>query len=617
MCGIAGIIDHSSKKNISIVDKMLEEISYRGPDNKNSISGNFFDIGAVRLSIQDLSDNGNQPFFSRDKNIITIYNGEIYNYKELKEKYFKNNYFKSSCDGEIIPHMYQKFGLDFVDKLKGMFAICVIDIRNKKTILIRDRFGIKPFYFCFDKKKKQLSFASEIHQLFKNKNIVKEENIDESIRYLRDGLVQASNSTWFKKINAIEPGTLLIFTGDNNLKVKKYYNLPNQINEKVDKKEANLFNLEKENFSLVDKSFEEHIISDVKIGLHISGGIDSLLLACAIKKKELDVNTFTFDYNEKEFSEVNEAKEISDKLGFKHYSCKIKDSNLIKEYEDTLKIQYEPFSSLRVVSQNFLYKNFNDKCKVILDGNGGDEISAGYKYHQIAWLKDMKKLGYQNYQKSLIDLKKLSKKTLSKFIKSSEKKISGYNRITEDGVAYSGLEVLDKEFLKKKYGKLIINKPFKSILRNCQYQELYHTKMPRCLRYVDRMSMRQSIETRVPLLDHELVENFFNIPIKLKIVDGQQRYLMKKYCKNYVSKKIFNKNKRSIADPQSYWLKNQFKEYVFDTFNSKIAKESEIINYKKLNNYYESYLKEKKISNSFFLFQCLNYLNWKEKILKH
>ena len=173
--------------------------------------------------------------------------------------------------------MYQKFGLEFVDKLKGMFAICVIDIRNKKTILIRDRFGIKPFYFCFDKKKKQLSFASEIHQLFKNKNIVKEENIDESIRYLRDGLVQASNSTWFKKINAIEPGTLLIFTGDNNLKIKKYYNLSNQINEKVDKKEVNLFDLEKENFSLVDKSFEEHIISDVKIGLHISGGIDSLL----------------------------------------------------------------------------------------------------------------------------------------------------------------------------------------------------------------------------------------------------------------------------------------------------------------------------------------------------
>ena len=139
-------------------------------------------------------------------------------------------------------------------------------------------------------------------------------------------------------------------------------------------------------------------------------------------------------------------------MGFKHYSCKIKDSNLIKEYEDTLKIQYEPFSSLRVVSQNFLYKNFKDKCTVILDGNGGDEISAGYKYHQIAWLKDMEKLGYKNYQKSLIDLKKLSKKTLSKFIKSCEKKISGYNRITEDGVAYSGLEVINKEFLKKNTG---------------------------------------------------------------------------------------------------------------------------------------------------------------------
>ena len=617
MCGIAGIIDHSSKENISIVDKMLEEIRYRGPDQKNSISGNFFDIGAVRLSIQDLSDNGNQPFFSRDKNIISIYNGEIYNYKDLKKKYFKNHYFKGSCDGEIIPYMYQKFGLNFVDKLKGMFAICVIDIRNKKTILVRDRFGIKPFYFCFDNKTKQLSFASEIHQFFKNKNIVKEENIDESIRYLRDGYVQASNSTWFKKIKAFEPGTLLIFTGNNDLRIKKYYDLANQINENIDKKEVNLFNLQKENFSLVDKSFEEHILSDVKIGLHISGGIDSLLLACAIKKKELNVDTFTFDYNEKKFSEVNQAKEIANNLGFKHYSCKIKDSNLIKEYEDTLKIQFEPFSSLRVVSQNFLYKNFKDKCRVILDGNGGDEISAGYKYHQIAWLKDMEKLGYKDSFKSLVDLKNLSKKVISNFIKSSKKKIGGYNRITEDGIGYSGIEVLNKEYLKKKYGKLIIKKPFKSILRNCQYKELFDTKMQRCLRYVDRMSMRQSIETRVPLLDHELVENFFNIPMKFKIVDGQQRYLMKQYCKNFVSKKIYSKNKVSIADPQTSWLKNQFKEYALDTFNSKIAKENEIINYKKLNNHYKSFLKEKKISNSFFLFQCLNYLTWKEKILKN
>tara|TARA_Y200000002_G_C22613799_1_gene635044 strand:+ start:143 stop:1258 length:1116 start_codon:yes stop_codon:yes gene_type:complete len=367
MCGIAGIINFESKNNSGIIEEMMESINFRGPDFKTTLKGEFYNVGVVRLSINDLSNKGNQPFYSKDENIIAIYNGEIYNFKDIKKQFFSDHNFKSSCDGEILPLLYQKFGIDFIKYLKGMFSICIIDKKNKCIILIRDRFGIKPLYFHHDDKENTLTFGSEIHVLLKNKKIEKKQNFFETARYFEMGLVNATNQTWFHDIYQLEPGQILHFS-KKKIDFQKYYDLAENVDESADKKKIGYFSLEKKIFNLIETSLNEHAISDQTIGLHISGGNDSACLAAGCKKIDLPTQCFTFDFEEKNFSEKEDALKISKKLGYKHSFSLIKNSDLISEFEKVIKIQFEPFSSLRVVAQNYLYEKYKNSCKVIFDG---------------------------------------------------------------------------------------------------------------------------------------------------------------------------------------------------------------------------------------------------------
>tara|TARA_Y100000996_G_C22456467_1_gene616168 strand:- start:57 stop:1031 length:975 start_codon:yes stop_codon:yes gene_type:complete len=316
------------------------------------------------------------------------------------------------------------------------------------------------------------------------------------------------------------------------------------------------------------------------------------------------------------FSEKNEAFEISSSLGFDHNFSKIKNSEIITEFEKVVKIQYEPFSSLRIVSQNHLYESYSDTCKVILDGSGGDEIAAGYKYYQVAWMLDMLKDGYKNPKRKLYKLA-TDQESVNKneFLAGSLTKLFNNNNVTEDGSIYENSNVINMNNLKKFNNDYEFEIPFKSILRNAQFKDLMYTKLPRCLRYVDRASMRSSIETRLPFLDHELVQKIFSLPTKYKFIKGYQRLVLKNFAKTKLSKKIIFKNKKTIADPQSYWLKTNLKNYIMDILNSKFAKEDEIINSEKLLELYKKLFASKKHYNSFFLFQCLNYIVWKDKIL--
>ena len=615
MCGIAGIINFNKTDNHHEVKKMLDEINFRGPDFKNITKGDFFSAGMVRLSILDLSNNGNQPFLSSDGKIVIFYNGEIYNHKELKKKSFSSHNVLGSCDGEILPLLFKKFGKDFAKYLKGMFSICIIDKEKKEILLVRDRFGIKPLYYNFNSSLTELTFCSEIHPLFKNKRIKKYENFFETNRYLNLGLVNSTNQTWFKNINQLEPGQILIYS-KNQTNFYKYYKLSDHVDEDNDIKETNFFKLENEIFETITKSFEEHSISNQPIGMHISGGNDSAALAVGCKKINLDTKCYTFDYEESNFSEKNDALEISSTLGFDHYFSKIKNSEFITEFEKVVNIQYEPFSSLRIVSQNHLYEKYSNTCKVILDGSGGDEIAAGYKYYQVAWMLDMLKDGYKNPNRKLYQLA-TDQESVSKneFLAGSLMKLFNNNNVTEDGSSYENSNIVNRNNLTEFKNTYEFETPFKSILRNAQFKDLMYTKLPRCLRYVDRASMRYSIETRLPFLDHELVQKFFSLPTKYKFVKGYQRLVLKNFAKKELSKKVIFKNKRTIADPQSYWLKTNLKNYVMDILNSKFAKEDEIINSEKLLKLYEKLFSSEKHYNSFFLFQCLNYIVWKENVL--
>ena len=496
MCGISGIINFHKKVDLEVIRKMNDAISYRGPDHKSLWSNTFCGVGNVRLSIIDLSNNSNQPFTSEDKKISIIYNGEIYNFKEIKKKYFSNLKFKSLGDGEVLLHLYEKYGIEFLDKIKGMFAIFICDERKKKIFLIRDRFGIKPLYYTYNPSLKELTFCSEIPGIFVNKNIKKKQNYFETYRYLGLGLTNSTNETWFKDIFQVKPSTCIEFS-NQGLKNIKYYKLEDSVDEEKDKNNESFFYHQSEIRKKIDEAFAQHTILDVKGGIHQSGGIDSSLLVALTKLQGKNFDTFTFDFEHAKFSERKFAEGLAKKFNLKNYSTKLKDVELIEYLKKVIEIQYEPFSSMRVVSHHHLYEAFKKNCKVILDGSGGDEIFAGYRYHTIAWYLDMMREGdLKNYKSRFLKIIQNHESLSSnEFILGSLQRLFSTGQATEDGSTYFDKNYLNRDFLNKYEHKYEIAKPFKSFLRNAQYADLYYLKVPRSLRYVDRASMRYGIES--------------------------------------------------------------------------------------------------------------------------
>ena len=618
MCGISGIINFNKKVDLEVVKRMNAEIKYRGPDHSSIFSNSFCAAGNVRLKIIDLSDLSNQPFVSFDKKITLIYNGEIYNFKDLKKKYFEKIVFKSTGDGEVLLFLYQKFGIEFINKIKGMFSIFISDENKKTTYLIRDRFGIKPLYYNFNKEDKELTFCSEIPGIFQNKKVNKKANYFEAYRYLNSGLVNATHETWFKNIYQVKPSTYLQYNGES-IKEVEYYSFKDAISEDNDENtEKTFYSYAKSIYEKLSNSYDQHTVFDVKGGIHQSGGADSSILVALTKIKNKKFDTFTFDYQNKKFSELETARKLSTSVKLKNFSSVLQDNDIESYLQKVIHIQYEPFSSLRVLSNTDLYEKYSNKCKVILDGGGGDEVAAGYHYHVVAWHLDMLKSNkINNLEQKLSRLIKNHESLKPKtFYKGALARLMKTRGATEDGSEYSSTEYLQKDFLKDFASNYKIKAPFKSHLRNAQFADLFHLKLPRSLRYVDRASMRFGVETRLPFLDHELVEECFQLPNKFKMVNGQQRAVFKHLFRNTIDRNILFANKRTIADPQTYWLKNHLSDFVNDTLRSIDAKNNNIIDTKKIIKFYDKFKKTKEHVNSFFMFQVLNTILWEKNILK-
>lgn len=619
MCGISGIINFNTKPNKSLLYKINNKIQHRGPDHNTIVQNSFGCFGYARLKIIDISNSSNQPFVSKDKKVNIFYNGEIYNYSSLKNKYFKQKNFKSNGDGEILINLYLKFGINFISLVKGMFSISIIDQQQKKIYLIRDRFGIKPLYYHKDDLNNEITYCSEIEPLFENKAIRKNINNNELYKNLEYGIFNSTNETWFNKIKQVEPGHFLEIT-KKQIKIKKYYDLADKINEDFDSDPKNFFYWSSKIKKKIIKSFKEHSISDVKTGLHISGGADSTVLGNISNYIKKDLSAFTFTFEQNEMSEENESKEIAKKFNLKHNILEIKTNNLFEYILKILRIQFEPFSSLRILAQHKLYEMTQEKkCKVIFDGSGGDEISAGYTYQVIPWIMDM--INDKNIKpnhlrfKKMLDLGKKKYSTLD-FIKGSIFNFMSPGNTTPDGGFYEKVNLINSDFLEyNSKNKIYFKRPFKSFLRNSQYQDLYYLKLPRCLKYIDRASMHNSIESRVPLLDHELVETCFQAPSKYKMLFNTQRILLKYPFKNSFSNKVFKKNKKTIADPQSIWLKDilrePFYEYVINN-----SKKTGIFNTNNIKTFYNKFCKADTHVNSFFLLQIFLTELWYQEILK-
>lgn len=547
MCGFVGFCDDSKNKK-KIIRDMADIIKHRGPDSDGYYVDNNIALGFRRLSIIDL-DKGSQPIFNEDKDKVIVFNGEIYNYKEIREELkSKGHKFSTNTDTEVILHGYEEYKEDILNKLRGMFAFVIYDIKEKSLFGARDFYGIKPFYYYYDNE--NFLFGSEIKSFLGNPNFKKELNKDMLSQYLT---FQCSigEDTFFKNTYKLLPGHYFIYK-DKELEVKKYYEVKLEPND--DKSLEEWVSGIRE---VIDNSVLAHKVSDVEVGSFLSSGVDSSLIA----KLSFVDKTFTVGYDNKKYSEIDYAKEFSDKINVSNVSKKISKEEYFKEFSNVQYYMDEPLADASAVMLYFLSKTASKHVKVCLSGEGADEIFGGYNiYHEpysVSWYNKIpyfirKCIGilvypFRNYT-GFNFLYRRSKKIEDRYIGNAfifepndAKKIVNFN--------YGNKTY--KDFTKPYYDKV----SDLDVVTKMQYIDFNFWLIYDILLKADKMSMANSLEVRVPYLDREVIEYASKLPSKYKIVGNETKYAFRKVAKEELADKVADKKKLGFPVPIREWLK--------------------------------------------------------------
>lgn len=547
MCGFIGFCDDSKNKK-KIIRDMADIIKHRGPDSDGYYVDNNIALGFRRLSIIDL-DKGSQPIFNEDKDKVIVFNGEIYNYKEIREELkSKGHKFSTNTDTEVILHGYEEYKEDILNKLRGMFAFVIYDIKEKSLFGARDFYGIKPFYYYYDNE--NFLFGSEIKSFLGSPNFKKELNKDMLSQYLT---FQCSigEDTFFKNTYKLLPGHYFIYK-DKELEVKKYYEVKLEPND--DKSLEEWVSGIRE---VIDNSVLAHKVSDVEVGSFLSSGVDSSLIA---KLSSVD-KTFTVGYDNKKYSEIDYAKEFSDKINVSNVSKKISKEEYFKEFSNVQYYMDEPLADASAVMLYFLSKTASKHVKVCLSGEGADEIFGGYNiYHEpysVSWYNKIpyfirKCIGilvypFRNYT-GFNFLYRRSKKIEDRYIGNAfifepndAKKIVNFN--------YGNKTY--KDFTKPYYDKV----SDLDVVTKMQYIDFNFWLIYDILLKADKMSMANSLEVRVPYLDREVIEYASKLPSKYKIVGNETKYAFRKVAKEELADKVADKKKLGFPVPIREWLK--------------------------------------------------------------
>ncbi len=594
MCGILAVWDPLLKYQY-VLNDALKDLIHRGPDSQNTIyleNGKLF-LAHTRLKIIDISNVANQPFISPCKRWTLIYNGEIYNFKKLKKEIGSRWLWKTKSDTEVLLAAWTIWGKKCLNKLIGMFSFVILDMKNKTIFMVRDRFGIKPLYKF--EANNIMVISSEIPPILRFlKSIVPNNNIIRT--YLETGNYDHSNKTFFKDIKAVLPGTITeISYYKKNDKSEKWYDLSKKLKINNIPEDEIIFETEK----LITEAVSSNLIADVNVGLNVSGGVDSSMLVSKAINHNGHAELFTQDYPG--YSELPWVNEISKggTLNIEELTFEKIDNYLT----DTIISQAEPFGGVFVCGYNSIYNTASNKnIKVLLDGNGVDETFLGYeKYHQL--YVELSKVN-NNHEMIKNDFSNFWGHPPKSFDKLSS--IDGSNGLQPTAI-HNNLLKNNPISLPTLYN---INDPVKRLA----VEDLLFYKIPRGLRFNDRVSMFHSCELRVPFLDHRLVEFALSIPTNLLLNNLGSKVIFRKILSKFTSNNIAFSKKRSVQSPQREWLSNEWKEMVQNILASKSFAEREWINPKTAKAIYLDYLKGK-MKNSFFIWQWINLELWARNFL--
>lgn len=602
MCGFCGFIDKlEKKKKNKIIKEMALRIVHRGPDSDGYYVDDNVALGFRRLSIIDLKG-GNQPIYNEDGNIAVMLNGEIYNFQELREILKKCGHeFKTKSDTEVIVHGYEEYGEEIFNKLRGMFAIIIYDIKSKKLIGARDYFGIKPFYYYDDGE--TFMFASEIKSFLSHPNFKKE--LDEKVLklYLSYG-TNHMEETFFKNTKKLKPGNYLVFQ-NGELEVNNYFKA------QYDKKENTYEYYQELVESTLKSSIEYHQISDVEVGSYLSGGVDSSYVVSEAKPNK----TFTVGFDGKGFSEIQYAKDLSNHFNIQHYSKVISGD----EFFDILPtVQYhldEPSANVSAVPLYFLSKLAREQVKVVLSGEGADEMFGGYNEYLVS-KKEQMYLNMPHFIRATIagTIKHLpyfkGQHTLIKYGKNLEKRY--YNK-TEMFLPDEVNSILKEKYqndlspfdLCKSYHDEVKDKD--DVLRK-MYIDLNFWLPNDILLKADKMSMANSIELRVPFLDKEVWNLSKEIPTKYFVRNGETKEIFRSVAHKCIPEEWAKRKKLGFPVPFGKWIKEEkYYQKVRKLFDENFV--SEFFNKEKINLLLDNHFKGVEV-NGKKIYVIYSFLIW-------
>ena len=566
MCGFCGYINKKEKKYIN---KMNDAITHRGPDDESYYKDDFIAMGFRRLSIIDLKS-GRQPMTNEDESMVITFNGEIYNFKEIKKDLVKKGHiFKTNSDTEVILHGYEEYKEKILSKLRGMFAFVIWDKNTQTLFGARDHFGQKPFYYC--KMNETFMYASEIKSMLYHPDFKKEVN-KEALKPYLTFQTSVLEETFFKNVYKLKPGHYFIYDyNKDDLTIKEYYNInfrpiPQNFNDLVEKIDET-----------ITKSIDYHIISDVPVGAYLSGGIDSSYVVSYLKPDK----TFSVGFDYKDFNEVPMAKDLSDILKIQNKSELINSDDF---FESIDKVQYyadEPTANLSAVPLYFLSKLAAKDVKVVLSGEGADELFGGYTSYD----EDIK---LKKYRKLPFFIRRFIKILVSPF-----PSFHGKNFLTKGGSKieeyYVGNAFIfdNKEankVLSEKYKSNItyqdITKPYydkvkdKDDLTKMQYLDMYFWLPNDILLKADKMSMANSLELRVPILDKEVFALAKTIPTNYKLSHNTTKYILRKAASKRIPEEWYKRRKKGFPVPIIKWFREEkYYNIVKEIFNEDFTKE--------------------------------------------
>jgi len=558
MCGITGYYCFSKAcQYIKEFNRAVEYLNHRGPDSHGISINDYAALGHTRLSIIDLSDNASQPMLSENENFVISFNGEIYNYKELKKKLLlKGAHFKTKSDTEVILRGFELMGDGIFELLNGMFAIAIYNKKQNQLTLARDRFGIKPLYYY--RNEKEFFFASEPGALLEYP-IPRMLNYRALSNYLRFNYIP-KNESMIDGINQVDPGKFLVID-DAGVRAHQYYMINNSVinlnyNDAID-----------HIYKLLDQSVNDRLVADVPVASFLSGGLDSSIISMLASKHQPGIQTYSAGFSDYPyFDESKFGKQFSEHINTIHHSFDLSDNKLADSIEDILSGFSEPFADTSAIAYSLLSKKTSEQVKVVLSGDGADEVFGGYRKHKAEWLIQNNKLlaklsgvlgfavnnNFGSRNNNLGNKKRQLKKWISGSRLSAEERYFLWASIQSESEVHQLLikptQLSEIEYLKINNMNDVLKADMQMVLPGDM------------LTKADRMSMQYGLEVRTPFLDYNMVDFVFSLPAEWKLKGGIRKNLLKAAFKKELPDYILSRKKKGFEVPMWAWLNGPLKE---------------------------------------------------------